>query len=162
MMISSIDLFFNRDCAGGVGPVVEAPKFGFWLVVLSSTAGCAAPLNKLDFTAGAGKVCSALVCPKFFITSAEFVVLSLSISKPGSFDKGADILKLLPWPSKALERPEAVEGAIDVGDEIGFENNEEVGPDVFDAPVKLFCESPLNNELLDVWADGVAPDEGPL
>lgn len=27
MMISSIDLFFNRDCAVGGGPEVEPPRF---------------------------------------------------------------------------------------------------------------------------------------
>lgn len=48
MIISSIVLFFSRDCAGGTGPAVDAPKFGVEVagaavvaVVVAAVAGVA-------------------------------------------------------------------------------------------------------------------------
>lgn len=41
MIISSIDLFFSRDCAGGAGPVDDAPRFAV-LAVLAALAALAA------------------------------------------------------------------------------------------------------------------------
>lgn len=40
MIISSIDLFFSRDCAGGTGPVVDAPRFAVF-AVLAEVLGAA-------------------------------------------------------------------------------------------------------------------------
>ena len=37
-MISSIDLFFKRDCAGGRGPAVEAPRLALTLALSSAVA----------------------------------------------------------------------------------------------------------------------------
>ena len=38
-MISSIDLFFSRDCAGGRGPVVEAPRLALAFAASSAPEG---------------------------------------------------------------------------------------------------------------------------
>ena len=38
-MISSIDLFLRRDCAGGAGPAVDAPKLD-----VAPPAACAVPV----------------------------------------------------------------------------------------------------------------------
>lgn len=153
---------------------MEAPKFGFELLALFDITGIAAwatPLNKLGCAAEVGGACCALVAPTFLISSVEAVVLFLSIPRLGSLDKGADSLKLLPCPPKAPERPGAVEEAVDVGDGAGFEKNEG-GPDAFNAPPKpfgakvfgfvVFGKGALNNELLEVWGDEIAPDECPL
>ena len=41
-MISSMDLFFKRDWAGGAGPAVEPPRFG---VAVAKVAGAAADVE---------------------------------------------------------------------------------------------------------------------
>ena len=38
MMISSMDLFFSRDWAGGVGPAVDASRFVFLASLPSAVA----------------------------------------------------------------------------------------------------------------------------
>ena len=38
MIISSIDLFFNRDWAGGAGPAVDASRFVFLAPLPSAVA----------------------------------------------------------------------------------------------------------------------------
>ena len=54
MIISSIDLFFNLDCAAGVGPEVDAPRFGLPTVVLAGSAFLAAVGFSVD-AEGAGR-----------------------------------------------------------------------------------------------------------
>lgn len=41
-MISSMDLFFRRDCAGGAGPAVDAPRVAFEHPVLFDVLAVAA------------------------------------------------------------------------------------------------------------------------
>ena len=55
MMISSIDLFFRRDCAGGVGPAVDVPRFVVVfpalidvLVVAAGNVSCAIAAGLFD------------------------------------------------------------------------------------------------------------------
>lgn len=54
MIISSMDLFFRRDCAGGWGPEVEAPRFTD--VLLSAALGVP---KRLEVMAGAVDVLDA-------------------------------------------------------------------------------------------------------
>ena len=53
-MISSMDLFFSLDCAAGVGPEVDAPRFGLPAVALAGSAFLAAEGFSVDVE-GAGR-----------------------------------------------------------------------------------------------------------
>ena len=87
MMISSIVLFFRRDCTGGVGPAVDVPRFAFvppalfdMLVVAACAVGCevvdgALVPNKFNVDADPEDVDCPLV-PVFTVGSfVELVVL---------------------------------------------------------------------------------------
>ena len=87
MMISSMVLFFRRDCTGGVGPAVDVPRFAFVppalfdvLVVAACAVGCEAVdgalvPNKFNIDAGPEDVDCPLV-PVFTVGSfVELVVL---------------------------------------------------------------------------------------
>lgn len=53
-MISSIDLFLSLDCAAGVGPEVDAPRFGLPAAALAGSAFLAAEGLSVD-AEGAGR-----------------------------------------------------------------------------------------------------------
>lgn len=86
MIISSIDLFFSRDCAGGAGPVVDAPKFAVFAVfaeVLGAAVGavgCEAapnvprPVSPLSFGANPDDVACPLVAEVTVGSFAELVL----------------------------------------------------------------------------------------
>lgn len=97
MMISSMVLFFRRDCTGGVGPAVDVPRFAFvhpalfnvlvvaaWVVAASVVAACVVACeavdgalvpNKFDIDVGPEDVDCPLV-PGFTVGSfVELVVL---------------------------------------------------------------------------------------
>ena len=111
MMISSIDLFLSRDCAGGGGPVVEALRFTFvfpalfWVLVeAADTLGCveadgsdggARAPKKLDFAAGAPDVNGA---PAADVGAGSLMVFI-------ALDEG------LPRVEKRLPEAPLVEGA---------------------------------------------------
>ena len=125
MMISSIDLFFNRDWAGGTGPAVEAPRFAFAAPVPSAVAAAAGwvgacetsdgaadlakLLNKLEVAVGAdvdvlvasGVVTGALSC--------VFPALENRLVE-GALVEGADVPELLPG---LLKKPKALGAAVD-------------------------------------------------
>lgn len=88
MIISSIDLFFNLDCAGGAGPVVDAPRFAMF-VVLAGMLGAAdgavvcvaaadvpGPASPLSFGAAPDDVACPLAAE---ITEGSFVELVLGL-----------------------------------------------------------------------------------
>lgn len=134
MIISSIDLFFSRDWAGGGGPAVEAPRFTFAAPVPSAMAllaGCvwacgmsdgavdfAKLLNKLEVGAGAD------VDAVDVLVSSEVVPGALSCVFPilgnrllvGALVEGADVPELL---GGLLKKPKALGAA--VGDDTGFD-----------------------------------------
>ena len=56
MIISSIDLFFSLDCAAGVGPEVDAPRFGLPTVVLAGSAFLVAEGLSVDAEAAGRKL----------------------------------------------------------------------------------------------------------
>lgn len=128
MMISSIDLFFNRDWAGGTGPAVEAPRFAFAAPVPSAvvvaagwvgacetsdgTADLATLLNKLEARAGAD------VDAADVLVTSEVVAGALSCVFPalenrlleGALVEGADVPELLLG---LLKKPKALGAAVD-------------------------------------------------
>ena len=91
MMISSMDLFFSRDCAGGGGPAVDAPRVAFVplalfdvVVVAACAVGCnvvdgavdeAAATNGFDVVAGAEDVVPVVAAGSF----VELVVLGAAL-----------------------------------------------------------------------------------
>lgn len=108
-MISSMDLFFRRDCAGGGGPAVDAPRVAFVppalfdvVVVAACAVGCnvvdgavdeAAAPNKFAVVAGAEDVVSVVAAGSF----VELVVLGAALLR---------LEKILP-PIGGEEIPEA-------------------------------------------------------
>lgn len=102
-MISSIDLFFRRDCAGGGGPAVDVPSVALIppdvLVAAAGAVGCgrvdavfneAAPPIKLDVGANVGAGAEDVDCPLVpIVTAGSFVELVVF---------GADLLRLEKMP----------------------------------------------------------------
>lgn len=88
MIISSIDLFFNLDCAGGAGPVVDAPRFAMFVVlagmldaadgavVCVAAADVPGPVSPLSFGAAPDDVACPLAAE---ITEGSFVELVLGL-----------------------------------------------------------------------------------
>lgn len=114
MMISSMDLFFRRDCAGGGGPAVDVPRVAFMppvlfdvLVVAAGAVGCeivggavdeAAPPNKLIFGASVEDVDSPLLPVVTVGSFVEAVVLGVGLLR----------LEKMPPPTWGEEVSEAM------------------------------------------------------
>lgn len=121
MMMSSIDLFFSRDWAGGGGPAVDAPRFAFVAPgpsAVAVVAGCAGACEVLDgavdfarlsnrLEVGAGADVDAADMP----VVPEPVARALSCVCPtfgnrlfeGALDEGADVPELLGGLLKKLK-----------------------------------------------------------
>ena len=133
MMISSIDLFFSRDWAGGGGPAVDAPRFTFVAPVpsaLAVVAGCVGACdtsfgavdfaklpNKLEAGAGADVDAAGVLAASEVVAGAlscVFPVLENRLLK-GALVEVADVPELF---GGLLKNPNAL-GAV-VGDDTGF------------------------------------------
>lgn len=128
-MISSIDLFFSRDWAGGGGPTVDPPRFTFIVPVPSTVhfaAGCvracemadgagdfATVANKLDVGAGTD-VDPTDVLVASGALSCVFPRLGNRLLE-GALVEGADVPEILDG---LLKKPKALGAA--VGDDTGF------------------------------------------
>ena len=127
MMMSSIDLFFSRDCAGGAGPAVEAPRFAFlapessavaaavgWVGACETSDGAAGftrLLNKLEEDVGADVFIASEVVAGAL--SCDFPMLENRLLE-GALVEGADVPELL---GGLLKKPKALGAA--VGDDTG-------------------------------------------
>ena len=88
MMISSIDLFFNRDCAGGRGPTVEPPRLVAFFEVSSEP-------DVVTFTVGGWGVVVAVGC----------LLVSLNIlNEAGAADVEAEVFGVEAEVSCLLKR----------------------------------------------------------
>ena len=132
MIMSSIDLFFSRDWAGGRGPAAEPPRFTFTALVPSFVAvlgGCVAAcevldgavdfakLNKFELGAGAGvDAFDVLVASELGseALSCAFPMLENRLLAEAMVE-GADVPELL---GGLLKKPK-VPGAA-VGDDTGL------------------------------------------
>lgn len=132
-MISSIDLFFSRDWAGGGGPVVDAPRFTFVAPVPSPVAvvaGCVGAWERADGAVDFAKISNELevgagadVDAAGVLVASEVVTGALSCVFPGlgkrllegALVEGADIPELLDG---LLKKPKAL--GVAVGDDTGF------------------------------------------
>lgn len=133
MMISSIDLFFSRDWAGGGGPAVDAPRFTFVPPVPTAAAvvaGCVGACemadgavdfaklsNKLEVGAGADDAADVVFVASEVVTgflSCVFPRLGNKLLE-GALVEGVDIPELLDGLLKKLKALGAA-----VGDDTGF------------------------------------------
>ena len=134
MIISSIDLFFSLDCAAGVGPEVDAPRFGLPAVALvgsvffvvgglSVDAGAgrkleaidddAAPAKDKPLAAGAGTVGFSVGLPMFANRSVvEDAEVAIGV------EPGATVDELVVWPPRSNKLFAFV---VEVVDSPGFE-----------------------------------------
>ena len=121
MMMSSIDLFFSRDWAGGGGPAVDAPRFTFVAPVPSAVAvvaGCAGVCEMLDGAVDFARLSNRLeveagadVDAADILVASELVLGALSCFCPvfgnrlfmGAFEEGADAPELLGGLLKKLK-----------------------------------------------------------
>ena len=128
MIISSIDLFFNRDWAGGTGPAVEAPRFVFaapvssavavaagWVGACETSDGAAdlaTLLNKLEVGAGADVDAADVLVTSEVVTGALSCVFPALANRPveGALVEGADVPELLLG---LLKKPKALGAAVD-------------------------------------------------
>ena len=128
MMMSSIDLFFSRDWAGGAGPAVDAPRFAFVAPgpsVVVVVAGCAGACETLDGAVDFARLSNRLevgadadVDAAGLPVASELVAGVLSCVCPifgnrlfeGAFDEGADVPELLGGLLKKLK---AFDAAVD-------------------------------------------------
>ena len=133
MMISSMDLFFSRDWAGGGGPAVDAPKFTFVASVPAAVAVVAGGVGACEMADGA--VGLANVSNKFevgagadidatdVLVASEVLTGVLSCVFPrlgnrlleGALVEGVDIPELLDGLLNKLKALGAT-----VGDDTGF------------------------------------------
>ena len=120
-MMSSIDLFFSRDWAGGGGPAADAPRFAFGAPVPSAVAvvaGCAGACETLDGAVVFARLSNRLevgagadVDAADVLVASELVTGALSSVCPmlgnrlleGAFEEGADVPELLGGPLKKLK-----------------------------------------------------------
>lgn len=133
VIISSIDLFFSRDCAGGGGPAVDAPRFIFAVPVPSAVAvlaGCVGACemsdgavdfanlsNKLDVGAGADVDTAEVLVVSDMETGAlscAFPMLGNRLLE-GALVEGAGAPEIL---GGLLKKPKAFGAA--VGEDTGF------------------------------------------
>ena len=127
MMMSSIDLFFSRDCAGGAGPAVDAPRFAFLAPVSSAVAAAAGWVGACETSDGAAGFTKLLkrlevdVGADVFMASevvagalsGDFARLENKLLE-GALVEGADIPELL---GGLLKKPKVLGAA--VGDDTG-------------------------------------------
>ena len=132
MIISSIDLFFSRDWAGGGGPAVEPPRITFAALVPSTVAvlvGCVAASKLLDGAVNFTKLSKFEVGAGAGVDAVDVLVASglgteaLSCAFPmlenrllaGALVEGADVPEFL---GGLLKKPKAPGAA--VGDDTGL------------------------------------------
>lgn len=122
MIISSIDLFFSRDCAGGAGPAVDAPRFAVFAVlaeVLGAADGAVCCVAAADVPRPASPPPDDVVCPlaaEVTVGSLVELVLGLGIGLNRELPEVPAVIVavvpeltfLAPSPAKKFEVVEAV------------------------------------------------------